>query len=578
MHQIRYPNKDIEKPNDIIYGLYDKPSFLTALSLAIQQIFILAPYLILVSVVCQAMNFSISMTANLISITLIAMAIGIFLQMLNRGPLGSGYLAGVCPMPNYLHPSLDAIHLGGTSLMAGMILFSSTLQIVLGQFFKKVKFLFPSTLSGLVFMMIGLEMAFTGLNKLFCLNCDPTTHTQFQHFILFFITLGTMIALNIWGKHLFKLLSSAIGLIVGIISAAFMGFFPLSILQNINQTSWFSLPHLHFSGISFNYALIPPFLIVSIASVLRAMGAITTAQQINDKKWHRANQMNLQRGLLADGLTALVGGLSGTLGLGATPSSVGLSKACGATSRKIGYFLIIILVIMGFCPKIGVLFFLLPAEVMSAALLFVSCVLFIGGLRIITIYEIDARKTFLICLSLFAGISTQAFPAFYNSFPGFLHPLTSSVLTLGTLTGFILNLIFRIGIKRKEQLVVSDTADKPFINELHKKLTLLGVPAKTADFIQYSFAKIVNLILDNQCNKDVITSEISNDETEIIITISYEGNLPNIPTQKVLNSDDLNEENAFIEGLSALYRDYYPDHFEYNVKDGKVIIKLIFSL
>ena len=41
--------------------------------------------------------------------------------------------------------------------------------------------------------------------------------------------------------------------------------------------------------------------------------------------------------MLADGLSAIISGLFGTVGVGVSPSAVGISKATGATSRSIAF-------------------------------------------------------------------------------------------------------------------------------------------------------------------------------------------------------------------------------------------------
>ena len=71
--------------------------------------------------------------------------------------------------------------------------------------------------------------------------------------------------------------------------------------------------------------------------MLNSTGAMTAAQKLNDADWHRQDLDGLSRGLLADGLGALVSALIGGGGVSAAGSSVSLTAAARATSRTIGY-------------------------------------------------------------------------------------------------------------------------------------------------------------------------------------------------------------------------------------------------
>ncbi len=569
--------KSLIKPDDIVYGLLDKPPFFTSLLLAIQQLFVILPYVVLVTVLAKAANASLSEAMSMISLSLIAMGVGALLQVIKKGPLGSGYLAAVCPMPNYLLPSLIAVKMGGLGLMAGMVCFSGLCQIGLGWFIKKLRFLFPNVLTGLVFCMIGIDMAELALKQILNVQLDIHSIEYIKSLICFGLALSLIIIFNVWGRGLFRLLCSGLGLIIGAVIAYFLGLFTPDKMAQLHSASWFALPHFHLPAYHFSFDLILIFVIASVASVLRGMGTITTAQEINDANWRRPDNSNLKRGLFADGLAATFAGLVGTMGIGCTPSSVGVSKACGATSRRIAYFIVVLCFILALCPKLAALFFALPSSVIAAGLIFTSCILFIGGLRIITATQIDARKTFIVCIALFAGLSTELFPAFYQQFPTLLQPIVSSLLTFGTITAFILNLIFRIGIKRSEHLVF-DSANDEFEKDLKARVTKLGLRPAASDAILTSFAKVAQLIIEGRHNKGPVKGTFSYDEVNFVISLYYEGSLVTMPSRKNYLPDDLDEENAFIEGINTLYKNFFPDRVVSHMENGIVTIRLQFAV
>ena len=308
------------------------------------------------------------------------------------------------------------------------------------------------------------------------------------------------------------------------------------------------------------------------------MGAITTARQINDANWKRVDKKNLRKGLLADGLTALISGALGTMGQGCTPTSVGLSKASGVTSRYVAYGFAIICLILALCPKLGAVLCSLPVCVVAGGLLFISCILFVGGIKIITITEIDARKTFIVCVSLFAGLSTVIFPDFYAHFPPVVYPLVSSPLSLGTLLALIMNLIFRLGICRYERIIIS-TDSHTFYDELKAKINKLGVAANVEESILQSFTRVVKLIIDGRYNHSDIHGELSYDELNFVISLHYTGALVALPqVRKEYQPEDLDDENAFVEGISAIFRNFSTDKVDLSHQHNVSKIKLYFAI
>lgn len=571
-------NKSAQKPKDIIYGLTERPPFIFLILLACQQALMLIPYLILVTVLAKIAYLPLQQSLNMISLTLLGMGVGTFLQVLRKGPIGSGYMIAVCPMPNYFQPSIVAIEQGGIGLMSGMVVFSSICQIFVAFIIKKLRAFFPTTLAGVIFCLIGLDVGVVGLQAVFTLSENIYSTEFIKSFSCFFITFACIIAFNVWGRGLVKLLCCGLGLFIGAMAAIYLGEYSAVRVMQFQQTVWFAIPTFHFVDYHFDPKLILIFLISSVASVLRASGALTTIQQVNDANWSRPNQVKIRKGLLADGLAALTGGLLNTTGLGCTPSSVGLSKACGVTSRWVAYAFILGCFILALCPKLGAVLLLLPKSVVAGGLLFLSCVLFIGGLKIVAAQEIESRRTFILCIAILTGLSTKLFPHFYLQFPHVLQPIVTSILSLGALTAFVLNLIFRLGIKKTEYLVVDDN-NAAFVKELKEKINTLGVNEKVAQGILASFKHIIQAVIAERHNSSPIKGKIVYDEIDFKIILEYDGSLIALPSaRKNYEYDDFGEENAFIEGLNSLYKEFSPSKIECSVVEEKVKIKLTFAV
>jgi hypothetical protein len=65
---------------------------------------------------------------------------------------------------------------------------------------------------------------------------------------------------------------------------------------------------------------------------------------------------------------------------------------------------------------------------------------------------LDARKTFVVGVALFFGLSVEMVPGLYADLPLVLKPMVETSLALTTLLAVVLNLLFRIGIAKRAEL------------------------------------------------------------------------------------------------------------------------------
>lgn len=146
-----------------------------------------------------------------------------------------------------------------------------------------------------------------------------------------------MTGLAIWGTGAPKLFCALIGTLIGYAAAAVFHVFPQSFFIDYAVAPAFAIPDPSFVSYSFVPSFAVPFAIAGLASGLRAIGVLTTCQQINDASWRRPDMRNIAAGVRADGLGCLIGGLLGSSGMSASPSLVSVEKTSGATSRVIAW-------------------------------------------------------------------------------------------------------------------------------------------------------------------------------------------------------------------------------------------------
>ncbi|MDD2637915.1 MAG: solute carrier family 23 protein, partial [Methanothrix sp.] len=271
--------------------------------------------------------------------------------------------------------------------------------------------------------------------------------------------------MSVWSRGKLRLYSVLVGMTIGYLASIPLGILTADHLTLFDKAPLAAVPHLDYFGWSFDVALLLPFLIAITCSTLKTIGDITTCQKINDAEWKRTDMKNVSQGIFADGLSVVFSGLVGTMGQSTSSSNIGLSIGTGATSRRIAFSIGVLLALLAFLPKLAMIFVVMPEPVMGATLIYSVSFMIVAGFQIIMSRMLDARRTFLVGIPLILGLSVDVLPGLYDTVPPILSPIFSSSLSLAAVLVVLLNLLFRIGIAKRGQLVLRpgvDDADSIF--------------------------------------------------------------------------------------------------------------------
>jgi NCS2 family nucleobase:cation symporter-2 len=258
------------------------------------------------------------------------------------------------------------------------------------------------------------------------------------------ITLMIMVGVNVWSRGRLRLYSVLIGLVAGYAMSVLAGLVTQTQVQNIRNAPFIALPFLDgVFDLSFNWGLLPSFLILSVTGALKSFGNLIMCEKVNDEDWKEPDIGRIGDGLMADSACVTISGLLGGMASDTSASNVALSNASGATSRYIGFAAGGIFILLAFFPKIAALFTIMPMPVMGAILVFVTCYMITSGIQIILASGVDQKKTFVIGIALVFGLSLDLVPGLYADVPHVLRPLFDSPLTLSTVLAVLLNQVLK---------------------------------------------------------------------------------------------------------------------------------------
>jgi NCS2 family nucleobase:cation symporter-2 len=339
-----------------------------------------------------------------------------------------------------------------------------------------------------------------------------------------------------------------------------------------------SLPRKVHTGWSFDLALLPAFLIASLASTLKSVGDLTLCQKINDADWKRTEMQSVRGGIFAGAIGTSLSGLLGGIGQSTFSSNVGLSLATGATSRSIAIPCGVLMILLAFLPKLAAFFAVMPDPVMGAILIYVACYMILAGIQVITSRMLDARRIFVVGIALIFGLSVDMVPGLYRDVPNLIQPLFASSLSISTVLVVLLNLLFRIGVTKRQFLELTPGVDgsQKIFEFMETQGSVWGARREVIMRATAALSEFVESAAGLDLVKGKAQAEVSFDEFNLDLDIRYDGELMEFPNRRPPDDALLTNEGA-VAGLSGFLIRQYADRVKAEMANGRCRIQLHFD-
>ena len=533
----------MRRPANIVYGLDDSPPLHVTVFNGVQYVGLIAINLVYALLVFRLAGTPVQLVGSLLAIGMLVLGVGTFLQVLRLGPVGSGYMCPATFTATYLGPSLLAVQVGGLPLLFGMTVFAGLLEVGLAPLLNRLRPIFPPEVSGLVIFVIGLSGGIAGLRAMLGEKALPVSVEEWW---VAGLTLATMVALNVWGKGMARMLCALVGLLAGYVAAGFTGMIGGRNIATVDEAAWIGLPVFGHLSWSFDVSLVVPFAIASIAAAMKAVGTITVCQRMNDADWVRPDMHSITRGVLADGASTVVAGMAGALGTNTSTPAVGLAAATGMASRKVAFAVGAIFLLLGLFPKLTALLAVMPRPVVVASLLFAVTFIMINGLQVMSSRMLDARRTLVVGLAIVAGTAVEVFPTLSATAPEAARPLIGSSLVFSTLIALLLNFLFRIGVKQTATFKVDGApvqAEKlEQFMETHG--ATWGARRDVIDRAKFNLAQSLEVIVDSCEPQGPVEVTATFDEFNLDLRVSYAGPAIELPEKRPTNEEIMESEKG----------------------------------
>jgi NCS2 family nucleobase:cation symporter-2 len=392
--------------------------------------------------------------AYLISADLFACGLATLVQCIGfpgvgiRLPVMMGVtFASVGPMLSMAaSPDIGLLGIYGSVIAAGIF------GIIAAPFISRVLPLFPPVVTGTIILVIGISLMRVGINwaggglPTLTKSMEGVVYSfpnpgygQLQGLGISAFVLLVILGLIKWGSGFVANVSVLLGIIAGAVLAGILG---VMHFDKVVAASWggvvipfrFGLPQFH----------LVPILTMCIVMIVVMIESLGMFLALDDMTGKAIDRDALARGLRADGVGTLVGGIFNTFPYTSFSQNVGLVGITGVRSRWVTITGGAIMLLLGLIPKLAALVEAVPLVVLGGAGPVMFGMVAATGARILTAVDFKNNRysLFVVAISVGFGMIPLAAPGFFRNLPHDLQPLLESGILLCAVVAVLLNAFF----------------------------------------------------------------------------------------------------------------------------------------
>jgi len=220
----------------------------------------------------------------------------------------------------------------------------------------------------------------------------------------------------------------------------------------------------------------------------------------------------------------------------------------------------------------------MPRAVMVSALLFTVCFIVINGLQVMTSRLFDARRSVVIGLAIVAGVAVEVFPVLVASVPREFAPVVGSALVFSTVVALVLNLLFRIGVRKRVSLAVEAGAiDPQRIEEFFRRHgAAWGARPEVIQRAIFGVNQLLEVVAENCWRSGPMTVEASFDEFNLDVRLTYQGELLEFPSVRP-GEREIRETEEGMRRLAGFMLAHNADRVRSEAANGRVQVLFHFD-
>ena len=411
-------------------------------------------------IVGAALGLTSEQLTYLVSIDILLCGVATLLQVFNSRYFGIGLPVVLGCTFTAVGPMIAIGGQYGISAIYGSILVSGLFVIAVSGFFGSLVRFFPPVVTGSVVTIIGITLIPVAINNMGG-GQGASDFGSLSNIALAFGTLGFIIFIYKFSRGFMRAVSILLGLIGGTVAAWFMGKVDFS---PIAEASYFHMVQPFYFGLpTFEWSAILTMILVALVSLVESTGVYFALSDITKKE---IKEKDLAKGYRSEGLAIFLGGIFNAFPYTAYSQNVGLIQMSGVKSRKIIFIAAIMLIVLGFVPKIGAMTTIIPTPVLGGAMIAMFGMVIAQGIKMLSgVISESQENSMIVACSVGLGLGVTVVPELFALLPAGVQILTSNGIVAGSLTAIGLNIVFHMlpsrKRKREAQAVQSSRAVTP---------------------------------------------------------------------------------------------------------------------
>jgi uracil-xanthine permease len=448
--------------DNLLYAVDEKPPLWLAFILGLQHILVIYGEVVIFPLVVgrlanappQHVQFACFAAA-------ISASICTVLQTLRIRNYGSGFVIFMGSSTAYLACSVEAVKLGGFSLLAAISILVAPLEALFSFFIRFLRHIVTPAVGGVVLLLIVVSLLPLSVKEWVGHAGEPY-YASLQNLFTGLFTLMVVLGLALFGNKQLRIWCPIIGMALGFVFAWFMG---LTHFESLTKAPWLGLPAGEWPGLDFSFRyehlpVIAAMAVVTIINGVQAVGNSMAAQQVSTRNFKKVDYDRIQGCLYVDSFGNVISGLLGSVPNETYLENISLLNVTGVASRLVGICGAILMAALAFSPKISGLLIEMPQPVFGGFMMGLAAMMFPSGLNLINSSLLNHQSGLLVGVSLCIGMVAESGAFFPNTMPAALTIFTNNAIAAGGLTAILLSAIFSIAHKPRLSFTIDAVAEK----------------------------------------------------------------------------------------------------------------------
>jgi uric acid transporter len=328
----------------------------------------------------------------------------------------------------------------GLAGVYGAVIGAGLFGILAAPLIGRMRPLFPPVVTGTIIAVIGISLMRVGIN--WAAGAPSPTLPGYGaplHLAVALVVLVSILVVVKLGHGFVANVGVLLGIAVGLALAGATGQVSFG---GLGDAAWIDLVYpFQFGAPIFDPVAVLTMCLVMLVVMIESTGMFLTLAELIGMPLSRAD---LTRGLRADALGTLVGGILNTFPYTSFSQNVGLVGVTGVRSRWVCAAGGVILMLLGLFPKLAYVVASIPPFVLGGAGIVMFGMVAATGIRILggVDYLRRGANLYIVAVGLGVGMIPLVAERFFDALPKVLGPLLHSGILLASVAAVLLNLFF----------------------------------------------------------------------------------------------------------------------------------------